>query len=213
MIRKQDIILSLILSLFVICFAIIIVVFCKYLYAFDIDYLHISEYTGLSKETIQHNYDVLIQYQSIFYQGELHLPDFVMSTQGRIHFQEVKRIFEGIQIAFVGFGILSMIMVYHRIKQKEYRFLQTSAYVCIGGLCVLGFLVALDFDKAFVLFHQIVFRNDYWIFDAITDPVITILPERYFMHCFIMIIFIVIAVNILFIIIYNKKKKQILNNA
>ena len=46
----------------------------------------------------KHNYNILIDYQSIFYRGNLLLPDFIMSETGRIHFVEVKRIFEVITL-------------------------------------------------------------------------------------------------------------------
>ena len=99
------------------------------MYYFDIDYLHISETTGLSVDVIRHNYDVLIQYQSLFYQGTLNLPDFVMSNSGRIHFEEVKRIFEIIQITCFVSGLWSLIMVYRRLKQKEYRFFKINIFI------------------------------------------------------------------------------------
>lgn len=208
--RKRDIVLALFLTVFIICLAVIITVFFKQLYYFDIDYLKIAESTGLSREVIQKNYDVLIQYQSIFYQGSLNLPDFVMSNTGRIHFEEVKRVFEMIQITFVVTGIISAVMIYLNVKQKEYRFLPLTSFFSVVIPSVLGFFVALDFDKAFVIFHNIVFRNDYWIFDYTTDPVITILPESFFMHCFMMIIVIVIMISVLCYVLYKKKRNQIL---
>lgn len=208
--RKRDIVLALFLTVFIICLAVIITVFFKQLYYFDIDYLKIAESTGLSREVIQKNYDVLIQYQSIFYQGSLNLPDFVMSNTGRIHFEEVKRVFEMIQMTFVVTGIISAVMIYLNVKQKEYRFLPLTSFFSIAIPSVLGFFVALDFDKAFVIFHNIVFRNDYWIFDYTTDPVITILPESFFMHCFMMIIVIVIMISVLCYVLYKKKRNQIL---
>ena len=125
--RKSDIFLALLLTVFIISLAVVITVFFKPLYYFDIDYLHISETTGLSVDVIRHNYDVLIQYQSLFYQGTLNLPDFVMSNSGRIHFEEVKRIFEIIQITCFVSGLWSLIMVYRRLKQKEYRFMFVRA--------------------------------------------------------------------------------------
>ena len=151
--RKRDIVLALFLTVFIICLAVIITVFFKQLYYFDIDYLKIAESTGLSREVIQKNYDVLIQYQSIFYQGSLNLPDFVMSNTGRIHFEEVKRVFEMIQITFVVTGIISAVMIYLNVKQKEYRFLPLTSFFSVAIPSVLGFFVALDFDKAFVIFH------------------------------------------------------------
>ena len=97
-------------------FAVVFTVFFKPLYYFDIDFLNLSESTGLSADVIRHNYDVLIQYQSLFYQGDLNLPNFVMSTSGRIHFEEVKRIFEAIQMICAISGIMTLIMGIYRIK-------------------------------------------------------------------------------------------------
>lgn len=208
--RKRDIILAIILTLFIISFAVVFTVFFKQLYYFDIDYLNIAKSTGMTHEVIKENYDVLIQYQSIFYRGSLELPHFIMSETGRIHFEEVKSVFEIIQILFGVTGVISGIMIYQNIKAKEYRFLPLTSFFSIAIPSVLGFFVALDFDKAFVIFHNIVFRNDYWIFDYTTDPVIRILPESFFMHCFVMIVFIVILISILLSVIYTKKMKQIL---
>ena len=84
--RKSDIFLAVVFAIFIISFAVVFTVFFKPLYYFDIDFLNLSESTGLSADVIRHNYDVLIQYQSLFYQGTLNLPNFVMSTSGRIHF-------------------------------------------------------------------------------------------------------------------------------
>lgn len=210
--RKKDIVLALLLTICIICFAVIVTVFFKQLYYFDIDYLNIAKYTGLSKDVIKENYDILIQYQSIFFQGDLNMPDFVMSTTGRIHFEEVKRVFEVIQITFVVTGLISGLMIYQNIKQKEYRFLQLTSLFSVGIPTIIGFLAALDFDRAFVIFHNIVFRNDYWIFDYTTDPVITILPESFFMHCFMMIILIVISISFIMYWIYKKKRNSILES-
>ena len=211
--RKRDILLALMLTLFIICFAVIVTVFFKQLYYFDIDYLKISEFSGVPKEVIKTNYDVLIQYQSLFYQGPLELPNFIMSTTGRIHFEEVKRIFEMIQILCLVTGIISGIMIYQNIKQKEYRFLRLTPMFSIGIPTVIGFFAAIDFDKAFVIFHKIFFRNDYWIFDYTTDPIITILPERFFMHCFMMIILIVIVISVIMFMIYKKKSQEIIKES
>ncbi|MEG0366811.1 MAG: TIGR01906 family membrane protein [Coprobacillus sp.] len=210
--RKKDILLALILTVFIISFAVVITVFFKQLYYFDIGYLDIAKDTGLSVEVIKKNYDVLIEYQSLFYRGALELPDFIMSTTGRIHFEEVKRVFEIVQITCIVSGIISAIMIYLNVKEKEYRFLRLTSLFSVGIPTVLAFFVALDFDRAFVIFHNIVFRNDYWIFDYRSDPVITILPESFFMHCFMLIVLIVIVISIGCYMLYKRKEKQILEH-
>ena len=207
--KKNDIFLAILLMIFIISFAVVFTVFFKPLYYFDINYLNIDQISGLDAETIKENYRILINYQSIFYQGTLNLPDFVMSDSGRIHFEEVKRIFEAIQVMMVISGLISIPMTIKKIKEKEYRFLRLTGLITIIVPTVLGFLAALDFERAFVLFHQIVFRNDYWIFDYRTDPVITILPETFFMHCFMLIVVIVCLLGIICLGYYRYQQKKI----
>lgn len=210
--RKKDIVLALIFTVFIISFAVVVTVFFKQLYYFDIGYLDIAKDTGLSVEVIKKNYDVLIEYQSLFYSGVLELPDFIMSATGRIHFEEVKRVFEIVQITCLVSGIISVIMIFFNIKEKEYRFLRLTSFFTVGIPTVLGFFVALDFDRAFVIFHNIVFRNEYWIFDYRSDPVITILPKAFFMHCFMLIIFIVVIISIGCYLLYKRKEKAVLEH-
>jgi len=211
--RKKDILLAIILSLFIISFAVVFTVFFKQLYYFDIDYLDLVQKTGMSKETIQTNYDVLIQYQSLFFKGALELPDFVMSETGRIHFEEVKVIFELIQITCLFTGAVSAIMIYFRWKEKDCRFLRLTVIFTIGLPTILGFLAALDFNKAFIIFHKIAFRNDYWIFDDRTDPIIRILPEAFFMHCFMLIITMILIISMILYVIYRRQRKKILEHS
>ena len=60
----------------------------------------------------------------------------------------------------------------------------------LGGLFVIvGGLAALDFDRAFTVFHTIFFPGkDNWLFDPMTDPVILILPEEFFRSCALLIL-------------------------
>ena len=208
--RKKDIVIAFLLMIAIISFAICFTVFFKYIYYIDIDLLKISQYTGIEKEVIKHNYDILIQYQSIFYHGKLILPDFVMSESGRIHFEEVKRIFEIIQIVCV-VSIMTVIpLIYKRFKEKEYRFLKLTAIFNIAIPSFIAMIACADFDRAFVIVHKILFRNDYWIFDSYSDPVIDILPQEFFMHCFLMIIIVVVVLSLVCYGIYKIKEKEVL---
>ena len=58
---------------------------------------------------------------------------------------------------------------------------------------VIGGLAALDFNRAFTVFHTIFFPGkDNWIFDAATDQVILILPEAFFRNCAILILVLIV---------------------
>ena len=208
MTNKKDWFYALIISLFIISGAVVFTVFFKPLYYFDIDFLNIDSFVGMSKDIIKHNYNILIDYQSIFYRGDLLLPDFIMSETGRIHFVEVKRIFEVIQVLFIVTGLASLFIL---IKQKhEIMYLKLASILTIAIPSIIGLLASIDFDVAFVVFHKIFFRNDYWIFDYRTDPVIMILPQDFFMHCFIMIVVLIIAGSIAIYLVYKKKESNIL---
>lgn len=102
-----------------------------------------------------------------------------MSKGGRIHFEEVKRIFEMIQIVCLLTFFTTSYLVYRQIKQKEYRFFKLTAILTIVIPLILGFFAFVEFDRLFVMFHQLVFSNDYWLFNPRLDPIINILPENF----------------------------------
>lgn len=208
--RKKDILTAVLLSLFIISFAVCFIIFFKSLYHLDIDLLHISEYSGYTKEVLIRNYDILIDYMSIFYRGELHFPDFRMSETGRIHFEEVKRIFEGIQILMVTTGILSALCIYNRHKEKEYRYLKMTSILSIEIPLILGLVVCADFDSAFIIMHKIFFRNEYWIFDLYDDPIVGILPHDFFMYSFIAIIIVIVVLSLICYFVYKRYEKRVL---
>ncbi|MFU7518064.1 DUF1461 domain-containing protein, partial [Clostridium sp. HCS.1] len=66
-------------------------------------------------------------------------------------------------------------------------------------------------SKAFVIFHNIFFNNDYWIFDERTDPIIKVLPEDVFMLYSLVIVALVIIAVIVYKLYYNYKKKKLKN--
>ena len=54
---------------------------------------------------------------------------------------------------------------------------------------VVGGLAALDFDRAFALFHALFFPGKTnWLFDWRTDPIILFMPEEFFRNCALLIL-------------------------
>ena len=53
---------------------------------------------------------------------------------------------------------------------------------------MIGALAALDFDRAFVVFHSIFFPGKTnWLFDWHADQIIRVLPQAFFRNCAILI--------------------------
>lgn len=156
------------------------------LYAFDIDYLNIPKYVGLSKEQILENYRILLTYLNIPWFLTLDMPDFPSSASGLFHFFEVKKLFmlDYLILIFSGMGTLWFVRHLNR-RRESWRLLP---YFRQGTLIPLAILLALlvSFDTLFVLFHKVFFNNDAWLFNATTDPIILALPAEFFMHSFLL---------------------------
>ncbi|MDO5411556.1 MAG: TIGR01906 family membrane protein [Lachnospiraceae bacterium] len=188
----KNFIFSVLLMLLFISFSVVVTLNFRQLYYFDMDYLDIPAASGLEKSVVRENYDALIDYNSMFYRGELEFPTLPMSESGKIHFEEVKDIFVGFQKLFIADLLVCAVLLVWHIRKKSFAFLKLAGSVTVLIPAVLGVLIALNWDWCFVTFHHLAFDNDYWIFDAATDPVITILPDSFFMHCALMILGIVL---------------------
>lgn len=193
----RNIVTALSLMMFIISLSVTATLNFRPLYYFDIGYLHIAETSGVDEEIIKKNYDILIDYNSMFNHSTLDFPDFAMSEHGRIHFEEVKNIFVGLQYIGIVTFILSVLLIIIAVRKKETLCFKLAAILTVAIPAVLGIFIALNWEKAFVTFHHIFFSNDYWIFDPQTDAIITILPDTFFMHCAIMILALVVLGSLL----------------
>lgn len=203
-----NILLALVLMLFLISFAVVFTLNFRPLYYFDIDVLNIPVYSGFSPEVIRENYDALIGYNSIFHTGPLTFPTLPMSETGEIHFVEVKNIFVGVQVLMAVTLVLSLVGFILKLRKGQIQFMKLGAIFSIVLPLACGAVVAVNWQFFFVSFHKLFFNNDYWIFDEVTDPVITILPNAFFMHCAVMIMAIVVVCSVVMYVVYRVLKKK-----
>lgn len=199
---------ALALVCFIISAAVIVTLQFRPLYAFEVDALNLPARTGLSRAEILANYNALIDYNSIFGPDTLRFPTLAMSETGRIHFEEVKRVFVFFEIAAMVSGALAAAGIVYRHFKKNPGYLLVASVLTVALPAVLGALIALNWQRVFVLFHEIVFQNDYWIFDPATDPVITILPDTFFMHCALLILALVVLGSAVCFLLYRRQKKR-----
>ena len=178
------------------------------LYYLDIDLLDIEDYSGFEKEEIKANYDALIDYNLPLTDGELVFPsDNMMSETAKIHFEEVKDIFDLFKIcALVMIPVCIAGIWYFESKKMRQYLLYTGSLTLILPAVVGGF-IALNWQKVFLIFHEIAFDNDYWIFDPYEDGVINILPSDFFMHCAIMIVALVFLAGGVCTVLYFRHKR------
>lgn len=173
----------------------------------------------MSREEIVENYDALIDYNMIWGPDQLEFPTLPSSEEGLIHFAEVKDIFTGLQAAGIASAVLlaGSLMAGRLVKVrrgeapaagKKYSWLKYGGIIaCVLPLTVMT-CAGLWWDKAFVVFHEIMFDNDYWIFDADRDPVITMLPDEFFFRCCMAIGILILVLSGASYIAYRKLRRR-----
>lgn len=174
------------LFLFIISFSVFVAINFRPLYVFDVSYLNILDYTDVSKEVLLDNFSQLMSFLNNPFNTTLALPDFPMSVSGAQHFYDVKKLF------LLDYAILLVTMIpaiwflVSLVKQKALWKLIRPFQIALVIPIIFGFLMAIGFDTFFVKFHELFFANDDWLFNPATDPIINVLPEAFFMHCFIL---------------------------
>ena len=199
------------LAIFIICGSIIVGLKFKSLYYYEVKKLNISDVSGFSDDEIKLNYDYLIDYNLNNKVEEFNLPTIKYSTQGKIHFEEVRNIFQIIKKVFYLTGLISILGIILNIKDKNIKFLNITSIITILLPVIVSILLIINFNYFFIKFHEAVFSNDYWIFDPYIDPVINILPEDIFFHIGILILAIVFLTSILLQVSYRRLNKKLKN--
>ena len=196
--RLLNILIPFSLAIFIISGSVILGLKCKSLYYYDVKKLSISAMSGFTEEEIKQNYDYLIDYNLNKNVEEFHLPTIKYSKEGKIHFEEVRNIFQVIKKVFCLTGMISV----------NIKFLNNPSIMTILLPIITAIPLMINFNYFFIKFHEVVFSNDYWIFDPNIDPVINILPQDVFFHIGILILAMIFMISILLQISYRILNKR-----
>ncbi|UJD03626.1 TIGR01906 family membrane protein [Streptococcus infantis] len=174
---------------FLLSLAILLTIYLAwFLYPLEISWLHLTSRVPFQPQTIQHNFNVLMDYLTNPLNQALKMPDFPSSASGIHHFAVVKGLFHLTQgVAMVTLPIFYLF--WKQVIQKGFLSLFRRGLLIMLSLpLILGFVgVFIGFEQFFTLFHQILFvGDDTWLFDPAKDPVILILPEDFFLHTFLL---------------------------
>ncbi|NFG14547.1 TIGR01906 family membrane protein, partial [Clostridium botulinum] len=103
---------------------------------------------------------------------------------------------------------ISIPIIYYKLKiTKNVSFLKYSSISTIIIPLLLIIPLILNFDKGFTFFHKIFFSNDYWLFDPNKDPIINLLPETFFFHSVLLILFFIMFFSLISYMLYKNMRK------
>lgn len=205
--------LILLTALFILTASVAAPILIRPFYYLQIGPLGLEQSTGLAKAEIMQAYDEMLNF-CIGLSGEFSTGVLKWSEWGRSHFVDVRGLFLldlGV-MAVSGLGLLAWAFMRKKVSVKPYRFKGRSTGFWAGSgllaaFVVIGGLAALDFSKAFVVFHAIFFPGkDNWLFEASVDQIITILPEAFFRNCAILIVALIV-ISCLVLIVRDVQRK------
>lgn len=144
------------------------------------------------------------------------------NEQDRLHMKDVQDLFiGGLRLRAVAVIVFLLCMMALFVRKADWKYILSRSYQAVLAVfgvfaAVLGIAVATDFNRVFVMFHEIFFTNDLWIFDPAEDYMIRMLPEGLFFDMVIRIgiIFIsaLLVLLITSIILSKKAKREQINN-
>ena len=181
-------------AILIITFSIGLPIYVRPFYYYQIDALNIEKYSGADRETIIEAYDELLDYLTVP-GNEFGTGDFKYSESGKSHFVDCKVLFDlnlyAFLISIVGVAVLMILLrkgVFEIWRPFGMNIVFSSGAFTLGGFGIIGGLAALDFDKAFTVFHTLFFPGkSNWYFSWYEDQIIRILPQDFFMNCAILI--------------------------
>lgn len=181
------------------------ILFCSFFYL-HIKPLDLPAQTGLSVTEIKTAYGQMLDY-CIGLSDTFSVGVLPSSESGAAHFADVRRLFAldlwVLAISAVLLGASFFLKKRTRLGGHTPGF--WSAIGLGASIVIVGGLAALDFDRAFDVFHKLFFPGqDNWMFSSYEDPIIDMLPVEFFRNCAI-VIFALIFLSCTALLLWDRK--------
>ena len=141
----------------------------------EIFWYQLTDLVQMTAGKIWHNFLILMNYLINPLETKLSMPDFPSSASGLHHFAEVKNLF---MLVFFLTIILIPFTIRFIKENLSIVFHNALRVVMLFPLAIGVIAWLIGFDRFFVAFHEVLFRDNSWLFDPATDPIISVLPDR-----------------------------------
>ncbi len=104
----------------------------------------------------------------------------VLDQRSRAHMADVRSVLTTLgAVALVAAVVLASIGVASRGRRGCWQATAAGASVLAGGVVVVGLALAVFFDQAFELFHQVFFPPGTYTFDPRTEKLVQLFPDQF----------------------------------
>lgn len=211
--KSLFVVLTVAVMLFVFAASVAVPILCRPFYYAHVKAMDLAEGRIWSEQDCYDAYDEMLDY--CLYGGDFGTGVLKWTESGKDHFDDCSFLFRlnFIVLALSGAVILGGLLLWRKgIHPARPLGLGVPFWTGVSLLSLSGIvavLTALDFDRAFIVFHKIFFPGkDNWFFDYKTDQIILILPEAFFRNCAILVGLLIITICVVmmvFDVCYKKK--------
>jgi len=127
------------------------------------------------------------------------------------HMEDVRALFDKgykIKNILLFTALVLAVILKYIYKNKILKLLFKGGIIFSGILIVVGLIIIFNFNKAFIIFHEILFSNDLWILNPEEDLLIQMLPSNFFSDLGLLIVkrYIITTVVITAVYLINEKR-------
>lgn len=175
----RKVILSILIPFFLIFIFSMAIGFSKNYYLYEFNRIKPENELNIDPKFIRYAAQVIAEYLSGL-RDNLEVPGFKNFFNEREieHMKDVKNIFRYLIYLTIIIGVLIFIL----IKKQDFPNIFLFSFIPIIIFLILYLFV--PFDKLFIDFHLILFKNDLWLLNPETDRLIVLLPEEFFIRAF-----------------------------
>ena len=180
-------------------------------FGYGFEAYQVQEYTGIGKDQLEYAGNQIRDY---FNNGEEFIEvrvikediliENLFSQKEVFHMKDVKTLVKWLyriqSISLI--SLISAILAGFYTNNPRHLMLSLRTIGFAGGFTLVFFtlmavVVAIGFEKLFLLFHLISFRNDLWMLDPTRDYLIAMFPQGFFFAATILIAFLTLVEAIL----------------
>lgn len=153
-------------------------------------------------------YPLFAQTLAAFFHGETDDPNVASHPfwdYEVTHLFDVRRLMNGIRTAAFAALALAVLLSIFLLSKRGRQGLATAwlwgFFLYMTTVVLITVFAVIDFNRLFVLLHELLFTNDLWLLDPRTDLLIALMPEGMFMHLALQVLYRLLPVMGVFVII------------